>query len=515
MNFIRAKNYFAQHAKARAALAVGILIFLIFLQAVFSPTLVLSCVLILCLVALTFARPHWSLALLATYLPFEPFVLKFIPDEIYVFARYGSESLIYIVAVVVLLRALFSGIGYKQTRFDLPFALFIGSIAASSLVNFVPPSVAILGLRQILRFMIVFFCVVQIAPSKKFVERLTLVMFGILAFQSLLGVAQSFIGAPLDEFLLPSEARALGGISLTQGVEQFWDPGSRVFATLGRYDRLGNFIYFFLLVASGFLFTKELAKKFTWLPWLFVVAVPALVLTFSRASWFAFILGFLFIGIALKKDRRVAAGLGTFVLFVSVALAASGLNVGLITEAPGQSLSERFYETFSYSRWRGEYYGLGRVFWFVHTPTSVVVASPVLGFGPGQFGGGAVAALHNTRVYEELGLPFGVFGTEGFIDNNWFSLWGEAGTLGMAFYLWMYIGLFVFALRAARSAEDSFVRALSLGFCAVLIAVFFNAFTSTLLEIRTTAFYLWLYAGFVYVLGEKHTIPISTNISLK
>jgi O-antigen ligase len=480
-----------------------VLVFLIALQAIFSPALVLSGVFIACLVALTALRPHWALGLLAVYLPFESFILKFIPDDIYVFARYGSEVLIYLVAAVVIVRVLAGKRGYLSTRFDLPFLLFVGALVASALVNLVPPTIAILGLRQILRFMIVFFLVVQIAPSATFIKRLTWAMFGIVAFQALLGIFQAIIGEPLDAFLLSSEARNLGSISLTQGVEQFWDPGSRVFATLGRYDRLGNFLYFFLLIGSGFLFTKELAKKITWLPWLFALAVPVLVLTYSRSSWFAFILGFLFIGLYLKKDRRVLAGLAAFLLFIFVVLGTSGLNVGLITEMPGQSLSERFYESFSYARWRGEYYGLGRVFWFVHTPLSVIPASPILGFGPGQFGGGAVSALHNTRVYEELGLPFGVFGTEGFIDNNWFSLWGEAGTLGMIFYLWLYVGLFVFSLRTARDAKDPFTRALALGLCAVLIAIAFNAFTSTLLEIRTSAFYLWLYAGFVYVLGRR------------
>jgi len=286
--------------------------------------------------------------------------------------------------------------------------------------------------------MIVFFLVTFIKPSKAFIRKLTWILFGILVFQCVLGLAQSFVGEPLDQFLLPSQERTLGSITLTEGVEQFWDPGSRVFGTLGRYDRLGNFLYIILLIASGMLFTKEWYRKYPWLIWLFILGIPTLVLTYSRSSWFGFLLGFLFIGLFLKKDRRVFIGLASFVFSLFLLLSVSGLNVGLITEMPGQTLSERFFESFSLARWRGEYYGLGRVFWYIQTPIQVVAASPLLGFGPGQFGGGAAAALHNTKVYEELGLPFGVYGTEGYIDNNWFSLWGEAGTLGMLFYLWIY-----------------------------------------------------------------------------
>ena len=328
-------------------------------------------------------------------------------------------------------------------------------------------------------------------------------LFIVVIISSIIGISQAFIGAPLDEFLLPSEARTFGDITLTAGVQQFWDPGSRVFATFGRYDRLGNFLYFFLLIATGFLYERFIRKGKKQLLPLFALGLPALLLTFSRSSWFAFLLGFLFIGIAIKKDKRVLAVFATFLIVVSSYLALSGLQVRFITESPGQTVVERFYESFSYSRWRGEYYGLGRLFWLVQTPTTVIPASPIFGFGPGQYGGGVVAALQNSEVYEELGLPFGVFGTEGFIDNNWFSLWGETGTLGMLFYLWIYLALFVFAIRLYLTSKDATTRAIAIGFAAALIGIAFNAFLSTLLEIRTLAFYLWMYAGFIIVLSIR------------
>lgn len=491
-----------EHTALAAAGLFLLLGLLIVLQSIFSPALVFAGLVGGALLISTIWKPHIALAILSVYLPFETIVLKFTPDDVYLFARYASEGLIYLTIGIVLLQILSGKRAYRQTQFDLPFFLFVAVLGASIVVNLVSPGIALLGLRQILRFMLVFFLTIQVAPSKAFIKKLTLVMFGIVAIQSFIGIIQSVAGEGFDQFLLPSEARTYGALTLMGGVDQFWDPGSRVFATLGRYDRLGNFLYLFLAIATGMLFTKKLWKQYTWLPWLFALAVPALVLTYSRASWFAFMLGFLFIGAIIKKDRRVAMGFIAFVVTVGLLLGISGLNVGTITETPGQTLTERFFESFSYARWRGEYYGLGRVFWFVHTPLDVVSAAPILGFGPGQFGGGAVAALHNTAVYEQLGLPFGVFGTLGAIDNNWFSLWGEAGTLGMGMYLWLYIGLFIYAVRVASTHKDPFVQALALAVAAMLIGVGFNAFTSSVLEIRTTAYYLWMYAGFLVVLAE-------------
>jgi O-antigen ligase len=236
--------------------------------------------------------------------------------------------------------------------------------------------------------------------------------------------------------------------------------------------------------------------------WLFLAGLPALVLTYSRSAWFGFLSSFLFIALWIKKDKRIlVASISVAVLLFSYLLY-SGLAVRYLIETPQQTVVERFFESFSYERWRGEYDGLGRLYWMVQTVTTVVPAAPLFGFGPGQYGGGAVAALNNTRVYEQLGLPFGVYGTDGYIDNNWFSLWGETGTIGLAFYLWMYLALFFFSLRLYRkSKDDSFVRAISLGFTAVMIAVALNAFLATFLETRTLAFYLWLYGGFVIALA--------------
>ncbi len=483
---------------------VVMLVGFLFVQSFFSPLVAFAALIGVSVVVAACLRPEFVLAGLALYLPFESLLLKFVPDNIYFITRFASEGVIYLVVAVVLYRLFRGKIKFRRTVIDTPFVLFVLSLLAAAVVHFVPATVAILGLRQILRFVIVFFLIVYLQPSKEFIKGLTIALFAIVLFQSALGIIQSGLHGALDPFLLPSDERSIGEITLTSGVEEFWDPGSRVFATLGRYDRLGNFLYVFLLIATGFLFTlPEKAKKIQpLLWWIFALGLPTLILTYSRASWFAFLIGFLFIGLIIKKDRKVMAGLLVSIFIILGYLAVSGITVGLLTESPGQTVSERFFESFSLARWRGEYYGLGRTFWFVQTPLTVIAASPLIGWGPGQFGGGAVSALHNTIVYEQLHLPFGVFGTEGFIDNNWFSLWAESGTIGMIFYLWMFIALFVMAMRTYQNSTDPYVKGLAIGFAAVMIAVAFNALTSTVLEIRTLAFYLWLYAGFVYVLGD-------------
>ena len=500
-----AKAYRASESQTGVFVASVFILFIAALSLVVfvSPTVALAAALGAVFVAIALARPLFILYFLAVYLPFEPFLLKFVPDDVYVYARFFSEVLIYLLALSVLARIFTGKIRAKRTPIGIFFALFLLVLLSSALINIVPPTIAVLGTRQIIRFILVFFIVVHIAPKRSYMRSLTIAMFSIVLLQAVIGIAQALFGGAIDALLLPSQARVLGDIQLTSGVVQFWDPGTRVFATMGRYDQLGTFLAFFLIFAAAMVYElrgKSVPRNELWL--LFIFGIPALVLTYSRSSWFGFLIAFLFIAIIMKRDKRVLAASLICAAFIGVYLLYSGIVVGKLFESPQQTVAERFLEAFSYERWRGEYYGLGRLYWIVETVGTVVPASPIFGFGPGQYGAGAASALRNSKVYESLGLPFGVYGTEGYIDNNWLSLWGESGTLGLAFYIAMFAVMFRYANRLYETSKDPFTRALALGYMGAMLAVSLNAFLATFLEVRTLAFYFWMYSGFIVVLGE-------------
>ncbi len=478
----------------------------VLLGIIVSPWKAVALAVTLAVVVVTMARPHWALFFLAVYTPFEPFLLKFVPDELYVYARYFTEGLVYLLLAAVLVRIFAREKKMVATPIDLPFVFFLLVALTSLVVNFVPPFIGILGLRQIIRFILLFFATVYLNPEEQFIRKVTAAMFCVVAFEGVLGLAQAFVGAPLDQFLIPSERHFYESIQLTSGTAQSWSPGTRVFATLGRYDQLGTFLCFFIVLAIGLWYVhgrKEGGRKF--MPFA-VAALPALLLTLSRASWFGLLIALFCIGGMLMRDWRVRFAYAGAIFLAVGYLAVSGITVKYLTDYPEQTPIERLFESFSYERWRGEYYGLGRLYWIVQTPAVVVRSSPLVGVGPGQYGGGAAAALGNTTVYERLNLPFGVYGTDGYIDNNWFSLWGETGTLGLVFYLWMFVALWRMSLTVWREAKDKNVRGLALGFAGCLLAFGFQAFLATYLEVRTIALYFWMYAAFVYVLGRRNKV---------
>lgn len=503
MNLYKLFNLEAKKDQGKLILILS----LIFLTALgiawLSPLKIVGLLVGIVLLILALIRPLGIVFLLAIYTPLEPFLLKFVPDEIYVFARYFGEFLIYIILIQLVIKLALKKIKPVRTPLNLPFTLF-GAVALASIVlNLVPLSAGLLGLRMLLRYILMFFIIAWLRPPKKFIKILVYMMLALVLLESFLGLTQGIIGYPLDNLLLPSQERFYSGVSLTSGTEQIWAFGQRVFATMGRYDQLGTFLAFWLLIIVGLLYQKYFKERvFVFL--MVVLGIITLALTYSRSSWFGFLLGLFVIGYLIKKDKKVFLFYGLVILFVVLYLLVSPVIISELVDQPQATFTERFFEAFSRRRWVGEYYGLGRLYFIVKTPLVVVASSPIWGVGPGQYGGGTVRALGNSMVYSKLGLPFGIWGTEGHIDNNWMSIWGETGTLGLIFYIWMLVALLRMSYRIYQKTDDKFTQGLALGYAGAIVAVSLNAFLATFFEIRTLALYLWMMGGMVWVLGQNN-----------
>ncbi len=498
---------FRSEYERKVFLIVAILTVALAAVAVFtSPLKVLAVIITLIAIALSITRPYLVVVALALWTPFEPFLLKFVPDELYVYARYFPETLIYLMAGLVTVHVLLERRKLPSTPIDLTFILFMIAVVASAVLNLVSPSIAVFGVRQIVRYIVLYYAVVYLAPPKTRIRQTVLILFAIVAFESLLGIIQAATRGSLDAFLLPSEMKYYESIQLTVGVQQFWAPGQRVFATMGRYDQLGTFLAFFGCIALGFVYEAKKHVEHKWIGALMLVILPALVLTYSRSSWFGFLLGFLVIGLWVKRDRRVAAALIAFAAIAVSVFIYEGVVLRYLVDVPEQTVVERFYEAFSPESIKGEYYGLGRIYWWINTPLVVVRSSPFFGVGPGQFGGGAAAALHNTTAYDKLGLPFGVYGTDGQIDCNWMSLWGETGTVGIVFYLAMMIAIARTSYLVYKRSADPWSRGLALGMLGAESSVAFQAFFGSYLEVRTLALFLWFIAALTAVLAKREEL---------
>jgi len=89
---------------------------------------------------------------------------------------------------------------------------------------------------------LVFFIVLIMQYDKTVLKKFIFIGVGMIGLEIFFALIQYLSGGKLDSYLFSSQIVSVGNMALLGGNEQFWTAGSRVFATMGRYDILGSFL---------------------------------------------------------------------------------------------------------------------------------------------------------------------------------------------------------------------------------------------------------------------------------
>src|SRR3989339_65382 len=471
----------------------------------------LCCIFVLgFLFTFTIRKSEWIIYGLLVWFPLESLVLMYTPIDYFAYVKYIPEVIMY----GLVGGSLISFVRRKKKLLPRqPLnAWFIGFVLVACLsliVNWYSPWIWAFGLRQILRFVLMLFVILWIQYDKEILKNMVMIGGTMMVVEIVFGLIQYVSGGYLDQYLFSTRTVMVGNAALLGGLEQFWTTGSRVFATMGRYDQLGSFVALGLVMFFPWIFTRDKSTRKIWYMVAGFAGLVVLFLTSSRASWIAAFVGIAVIGLALRRDRRVAVGLGIFVSIVLIYLVGFALvktNVTSVTEKPTQSFGERVFEAFSFQAWRDSYDGYGRIFFIINTPRLVVSQYPLFGVGPGQYGGGVAAALLHTDMYDRLHLPFGIQNIYGQIDNNWMSIWGEVGTVGLFIWIMIFVTVIKMSLVVREKTDSDFEHVIAEGLVGLTAGVMCIGFFGPYFEFRTLMFYYWTIVGIVALCWyrEKH-----------
>ena len=454
-------------------------------------------------------KMEYLIIVLLLWFPLESLVLRFTPINYYSLVKYFPEAVLYLAFFLSWLRYFLKE---KKLVPANPLNIWLGLFLVIALISFLlnqyRPWIFALGLRQVLRFVLVYYLVLFENFDRNTLKNLFRLIMVMVFAEALFGIIQYIAGGALDKYLFFTQSVNVGGGALLGEVEQFWTPGKRVFATMGRYDRLGSFLAFGLAVAFPLIYKLKNINRDFWYYAFMIVAGAGLVLSSSRASWIGAALGIFVAGVIVAKDRRV------WMFFVASAMAMAMYLFGFvfvtanafqITEKANMSFQERIFEAFSWRSWQNSYEGYGRIFFIINTPLKVVAHYPLFGVGLGNYGGGVAAAMLNDNFYNRAGLPFGISNLYGQIDNGWMSIWGESGTLGLICWLAFFVVLFKVGYELYKKGKDGLAHTLGLAFCGLSPAIAVIGFFGPYFEFRALMFYFWLLAGITMNLYLKDT----------
>jgi hypothetical protein len=450
-------------------------------------------------------RPFWFVAATTALVPLESFLVALLAKAhlgdlaLFVLQLSIEASIYYALALVVLSQLIAKQI-LRRTPVDTPLLLILAVVSLTIAVNDAPLVGSLMNLRSALRYVAVFYLVVNIGLTRRQVNTLLGVILISGAVQVLTGLVQWEAGYGLKVFMLPHTVDIdIAGKTRNFAIVQRGREIGSVFGTLGDTLYYGLFLLVVLAVA--------LPKFCRWRAW-HAADVVALALataySYSRAAVIVAGLTLASFAGGWLGARRVAAAccavaaLGVVVLAGSMALET---NSGTYHH-PRQGRRSILYNMTNI--FSGDYLErskrqrLGAVLGVA--PTALMNA-PVLGYGPDQRH--TIRQLNReprTRLYKSLTK-------EGFEDVYWVALLCYTGLAGVFAVLWLGARLAWTCAAVARGARgDPTVRWAGLaGLCIVLQAAVLMWF-NRVPEIRSFSFYFWLLPALAYTAwAAQHT----------
>ncbi len=398
----------------------------------------------------------------------------FLAPEAEPFAHLLSEALLVAVGLTLVVQS--ARRGSLRTAIAHPtigLAVgFVGLAGISALVNGVPGVQAVAGMSFTLDAVGLFL----LARIVGFAPRQALVAIGVVIGLVLAAAVIVIAQALLTPYLFGLSA-LLGRFGEIYRLAAFFgDPN-----TLAAF--LSAAIPFALFGATGL---RTQRGRRVALAISFVLAL-ALWLSFSRGGWLGAVGGFVIAALILDR-KALRVGLLVMVIGLVVALA---MPRDLLCKTC-QDRPDLFGSTFGRFGTIGEGKDL-RVL-FVINALPIVADTPVLGVGPGRYGG-AAADIFGTPIYAQYGTDrLLVNPGQRTVDDFWLHLWVESGALGLLVYLAMVGAALRPMVHMARVAAWGRRVALA-GISGAVICLSINALTTMLLEANSAAYLYWFLLG--------------------
>ena len=386
-------------------------------------------------------------------------------------ARFFSEGLLVVIAAILVVvsarrRTLVSAVRHP---FSLGLAVFLAVSALSAVVNAVPPVVAASAMIFTLDAAVLFYLPRMVGYTHHQLHRTMWAAAIVVAIASVIAILQALLTPSL--------------LGITPVVGQSGE-GVRMGSLVADPNILGTIIGM-ALPFTIFSLVRTPPGRRRWLILGAALAMGlALVLTYSRGSWIGAAIGLG--GVALIIDRRA------FVAFALIMVVAYGTAVvmpkGLLTGGavsldPVQSTINRIGAI-------GEMRDLRAL--FVANGLPILEDNPVLGVGPGRYGG-AAASVFGSPIHDRFKTDRLLTNQET-VDNFWLHLGVEGGVAGIAAFLAM-IGVALWApIRAFRRTAGSRFS-VPAGIVSGVVTVVVAVFTTMLLEGNTAAFLFWFLLG--------------------
>jgi hypothetical protein len=445
--------------------------------------------------------PFWLVLAIAIYLPFEEVILRWTPAPgiIIVFLRFLHEFILYFLWIKVFYRRLIKHDRLIKSSIELAFICFVIWAIILLIVHQTSIFSGLNNLRTLIRYIAVFYIIVDLDLSKKQINLLlkTILILGLI--QGYLVTIQYFAPTSFNNLFIPENLNLdAAGIAIEKSSEVA--AGSlKSGAVNGTFANTANTSTFLLI---GFII---------WVVWLFesyrnkflfttilnlLVMYFAFFATYKRISlMFGFMIPIIIL--FLYKKKLWASKIIWFYLFSCFIILFSSLFfLNVDTSIDGWAVrSGEDFDLLGYfgQLFSSEYWAKGTRQWIIKTIFQGII-------GTGNWFGLSPAPKEALQHLAEL-----VPSQESLILEReiWFEdvYWGAMlfyyGIPGVALFGYIFQRLYQKSQWLINYSLNSQTKAVGIGFSTLIIISIFYGFVERIFEIKCFSFYLWLLAGVV------------------
>ena len=435
----------------------------------------------------------WIVFALAVYLPFEEFIVKFTPFRgvlLFLFRQITGELIVYALFLKLIYEKLFRDKKLRKTPLDPLFIAFLISVTISILANGSSLVASLVNLRPLLRYITLYYVVVNLEISKEQLALLLKTTRIIGLIQSCLASLQYFAPRSFTRLFIPR------GTDVSVGGHERYMSSTKVGAAVGTMGRPAAFTSFVFIAFPAFLVdayrrTKSFLPARKDLIWTLIIFF-GIFATLKRASLVIALLIplLLLFHLGRKKDALV---ISWFYSGLALALAMALLSINLNTisfsgsDARTEEIDTSAYlvQIFTPDYW--EQANENSRGWLLRTIGGSVLRSEGIWFGLSPDQNVVRDNLIRLNLSDTLAQErFEV--TEAFEDVYWVAMFAYYGIVGLGIYLLILWRLY----RASRwlivYSSDPDYQSLGAILCTTIIVVLIYAWIERIWEIKSFGF---------------------------
>jgi hypothetical protein len=150
-----------------------------------------------------------------------------------------------------------------------------------------------------------------------------------------------------------------------------------------------------------------------------------------------------------------------------------------------------------------DFYKNSRMYEVVNGGGAVLQQSPLIGLGPGTFGG--QATFHDQAFYDRLnvGLLLSDPKHTYVADVEWMTVFGQLGLLGLLGFIALFVQIWRLAYRAFKTSNQEMTRRLALATMALVLVWIAVGFTGPNFELRPISIWIWILPGMLWSLVRQ------------